>query len=65
MNKYYVSYNFQNKKLQIGFGSCWLELNCDKITSKAISEITKYITKENDFISIVIINVIRLEDEKE
>ena len=63
MNKYYVSYNFQNKTLQTGFGSCWLELNCDKITSKAISEREKYITKENDFISIVIINVMRLEDE--
>lgn len=60
MNKYYVSYNFQNKTLQTGFGSCLLELNCDKITSKAISEIAKYITKENDFI---IINVMRLEDE--
>ena len=63
MNKYYVSYNFQNKTLQTGFGSCLLELNCDKITSKVISEIEKYITKENDFISIVIINVMRLEDE--
>ena len=63
MTKYYVSYNFQNKTLQTGFGSCWIELNCDKITLKAISEIEKYIIKENDFRSIVIINVMRLENE--
>lgn len=63
MIKYYVSYTFQNKTLQTGFGSCWIELNCDKITSKAISEIRKSIIKDNDFRDIVIINVMRLEDD--
>lgn len=63
MTKYYVSYNFQDKTLRTGFGSCWIELNSDKITAKVISEIGKYIIKENDFKSIVIINVMRLEDE--
>ena len=63
MTKYYVSYNFQDKMERTGFGSCWISLNCDKITSKAISEIRKYIIKENGFKSIVIINVMRLEDE--
>ena len=63
MSKYYVSYNFQDKMSQSGFGSCWIELNSDKITSKLISEIGKYIIKEHDFRIVVIINVMRLEDE--
>ena len=63
MSKYYVSYNFQDKTLQTGFGSCWVELHYDKITLKAVSEIEKCIIKDNDFKSVVIINVMRLEDE--
>lgn len=63
MSKFYVSYNFQDKLERTGFGSCQVNFNCDKITTEVMSKISELLFKENDFKCVVIINVMRLDDE--
>ena len=62
MANYFVSYHFKNDKGS-GFGNyTCVEVNCDKLTTDVIDEMTKWISKEKNA-NIVILNIIKLDQE--
>ena len=62
MANYFVSYHFKNDKGS-GFGNyTGVEVDCDKLTSEVIDEMTKWISEKQDA-SIVILNIIKLDKE--